>query len=151
MRKSILMLAATILSAGAVLVSCDDEEEVSKLPVFDKVTVTPTTAVPGDTLTATVTFSYSGNYVNGTYSYSTSPSLASGTFSCGSSRSSASFKIVVPEPTGSGEEEDEEVEHKTTTYRLTVRPSTMAAYAGKAPYIDPSSMGSISTTFDINY
>lgn len=132
MKKKILMLSAIAIA----LVSCSDENTAtSKLPVFDKVVVTPSTASPGDTLTATVTFSDSGSYVKGTYGYSTTPAAKSGQFECGASQSSYSFLIIAPD--------------SATTYTLTVSPKTMAAYAGEKPFIDPAPMGTISTTFTI--
>ena len=132
MKKKIFTFAVLILA----LASCsDDNTATSKLPVFDKVTVTPSTASPGDTLTATVTFSDSGSYVKGTYGYSTTPAAKSGQFECGASQSSYSFLIIAPD--------------SATTYTLTVTPKTMAAYAGEKPFIDPAPMGTISTTFTI--
>lgn len=136
MKLNNLLLATGLFVASIALVGCSDDDKESKLPVFDKVTVTPQTASAGETLTVTVSFSDPGSYVNGTYKYATTPAAIAGTFKCGSSQSSQTFTIVAPD--------------SPTTYTLTVRPSSMAAYAGSAPFIDPTSMGTISTTFTVN-
>lgn len=141
MKKNILAMASLTIAIVMTLAGCSEDKETSQLPVFDKLTLSKTTVSPGDTIVGTVTFSYSGNYVNGTYSYSTSPSLTSGTFACGSSSSSATFKVIIP--TATDDTPDEE------TYTLTVRPTTMAAYAGNAPYIDPAPMGTLKATFTV--
>lgn len=133
---NLLSLAAGLFVASLAWTSCDDDSNAtSKLPVFDQVTVSPQTASAGDTLTVKVTFSDSGSYVKGTYGYSTNPAAISGTFDCGSSQSSYSFTCLAPAI--------------ADTYILTVTPKGMAAYAGKKPFIDPSPMGSISTTFTV--
>lgn len=136
MKKQRFFFATLILTACAAMMGCgDDNNETSKLPVFDKVTVTPSTASPGDTLTAKVTFSYSGSYIKGNYKYSTTPVALAGTFECGASQSSYSFIIIAPD--------------SATTYELTIKPVTVAAYAGEKLFLDPAPMGTISTTFTV--
>lgn len=134
-------MASLAIAFVMTLSSCSEDKETSEMPVFDQLTLSPTTASPGDTITATVTFKSSGKYVKGTYSYTCSPSLVAGTFACGSSESSATFKLVIPE----ANEEDAD----DRTFILTVRPTSMAAYAGDKPFLDPAPMGSLTAQFNV--
>lgn len=137
MKKKIFSLATIILASCAAFVSCDnDDDTTSKLPVFEKLTISPATVSPGDTLTATLTFSDSGSYIKGTYKYSTKPAAKSGEFECGSSQSSYSFWFIAPD--------------SAATYTMTITPKTVAAYAGKNLFLDPAPMGTVSTTFTVN-
>ena len=136
MRQNIILLSTALFVASIALMSCSDDDKTSRLPVFDKVTVSPQTASAGDTLTFTVSFRDPGSYVNGTYKYYTTPAAITGSFTCGSSKSSYTFTALAPD--------------SATTYTLTVNPpEAMAAYAGSQPYIDAKSMGTISTTFTV--
>lgn len=147
MKKNTFMLAVLAIAACTFFTSCDDEDKESRLPVFDKITLSPSSvAQPGDTLTATLHFSDPGKYVKGTYAYASSPMLVgvSGQFDCGSPKSSTTFKIIIPTQEESG---DTPITGKT--YTLTLSPIRMNAYAGYSPYIDPSDMGTVSTNFRI--
>ena len=147
MKKNTFMLAALTIAASTFFTSCDDEDKESRLPVFDKIVLSPSSvAQPGDTLTATLYFSDPGKYVKGTYAYASNPGLAgvSGQFDCGSTKSSTTFKIIIPTQEEAG---DTPITGKT--YTLTLSPIRMSAFAGYSPYIDPSKMGTVSATFRI--
>ena len=120
--------------------SCDDDKYESKIPVFDHVSVLPSTAAPGDTLKGTIHFSYEGSYIKGTYKWSVSNSesgeIAASEVAAGPVKE-VSFKIPVPESATEG------------TYTLTVKPRMMAAFAGQSLYLDYNSMGEVTTTLTI--
>lgn len=141
MKKNLSFLASVAVAALVMCTACSDDNETSKLPQFKNITFSKTTASPGETIKATVNFSDAGNYVKGTYVYTTSPAIAAGEFTCASPNTTATFDIKIPE---AGETTPE-----MQTYMLTVTPKTMAAYAGSAPYIDPSSMGKVTATFTV--
>ena len=145
MKQNKLALTALLIAVGLFLTGCEDEDKVSRLPVFDKIVLSSSVAHPGDTLKATLKFSDPGEYVKGTYAFATTPTLAQGQFDCGSSRSSITFDIVVPARDDAEPEED----NNGQTYTLVVTPIRMSAFAGYSPYIDPSEMGSVSTTFRV--
>ena len=146
MKKNIFMLAALTIAASTFFASCDEEDKESRLPVFDKIVISPSVAQPGDTLTATLYFSDPGEYVKGTYAYASNPGLTgvSGQFDCGSSKSSTTFKIIIPT-----QEESGDTPITGQTYTLTLSPMRMSAFAGNSLYIDPSDMGTVSATFRI--
>lgn len=147
MQKNMFMLAALAIAASLFFTSCDDEDKESRLPVFDKIVLSPTSvAQPGDTLTATLYFSDPGEYVKGTYAYASNPELTgvSGQFECLSTNYSTTFQIIIPTQEESG---DTPITGKT--YKLTLSPIRMSAFAGNSLYIDPSDMGTVSTTFSI--
>ena len=136
MKNNLFLFAALFVAASTILSSCsDDNDTTSKMPVFGELTVSPSVASPGDTLKATLTFSDQGSYVNGTYKYATNPAAVAGEFTCGSSKSETTFTFIAPD--------------SVATYTLTVRPTLMAAYSGKQPYLDPAPMGTISTQFTV--
>lgn len=141
MKKKFFVMASVLFAALAVLVSCSEDKETSELPVFGELSLSPTTVAPGDTVTGTVTFKSPGKYVKGTYSYTTTPSLVGGTFQCGSSSDVATFKFVIPEA--------KEDDAKEQEYVLTLSATSMAAYAGDKPYIDPAGMGKLEGKFKV--
>lgn len=121
--------------------SCsDDDKYESKLPVFDRVSVSPSTAAPGDTISSTIFFAYEGSYIKGTYTWNVSNSekglIAAGEAVAGPVKEH-SFRIPISVDAEAGE------------YKLTVKPRMMAAYAGTSPYIDCGSMGEVSTNLTI--
>lgn len=141
MKKNFIIMAFMAVTALVMCSACSDDKETSKLPTFKDITFSKTTAAPGETIKATVTFSDPGNYVKGTYVYTTSPAMVAGEFTCASPNTSATFDIKIPEVDENTPEE--------RIYTVTVTPKTMAAYAGSAPYIDPSPMGKVTATFTV--
>ncbi|MBQ0023025.1 MAG: hypothetical protein KBT29_07295 [Prevotellaceae bacterium] len=136
MKKNLFVLTTILMSLCCIFTSCEDDEATSNLPKFKELTLSSSTYAPGETVKATLTFADAGSYIKGTYGYSTSPASkdASGSFELGPV-DSHEFKFNAPEEPGK--------------YTLTVQPSRMAAYAGNKPYIEYSSMGSVSTTFTV--
>lgn len=134
-------IASAVVGVLLTAASCsDDNKYESKIPVFDKVTVSPSTAAPGDTISGTLYFSYGGSYIKGTYTWNVSNS-ENGTIVAGEIESGPvterSFIIPISKDAQAG------------TYTLTVKPRMMAAYAGQSPYIDCNSMGDVTTKLTI--
>lgn len=141
MKRNFIITAFMAIAALVMYSACSDDKETAKLPTFKDITFSKNTAAPGETVKVTVNFSHPGNYVKGTYTYTTSPALVAGEFTCASPNTSATFEIKIPVADENTPEE--------RMYTVTVTPKTMAAYAGSAPYIDPSPMGKVTATFTV--
>lgn len=140
-KNKFFSIASALVGVLLMTASCEDDNKYeSKIPVFDYVSVSPSTTIPGDTISGTIHFSYEGSYIKGTYKWDVSNSergtIVSGEAVAGTVKEQ-SFSIPIPEDAAGG------------TYTLTVRPRMMAAYAGEAPYIDYSSMGQVNTQLTI--
>jgi len=139
MRKNLKTATFAVLLSTIVATSCSDDKSSSSAPTFDKVTTDKTTYQPGDTVFYTVSFKSPGEYIGGTYSYAVrglnGKTIASGTTYRYSPVSSFSEYFAAPDSVG--------------TYTLSVSARMMAAYAGDAPYLDPSSMGSVQCNFSV--
>lgn len=136
MKKNLLAMWSLVLGIAVSLTGCsDDEEYESKLPVFDRVELQTTQAAPGDVVSATIHFKETGSYIKGTYTW-TLGNVTSGEVEA-SSNQEKTFAIAIPDEAPAG------------TYTLTVKPRTMAAYAGDAPYLDPTPMGEVTTRLTI--
>lgn len=140
-KNGLFSIASAVVGILLLTTSCDDENKYeSKLPAFDHVSVSPETAAPGDTISGTLYFAYEGSYIKGTYEWdvrnSGSGIIATGKIEAGPVKE-REFRIPLPEEAAEG------------TYKLTVKPRMMAAYAGTSLYLDFNSMGDVSTTLTI--
>lgn len=125
-----------VIAACLTIFGCSDDKITSKLPVFDKLTTDRELYSAGDTVKTTLTFSYSGYYVKGVYKFNVAPVGLSGSFELGASESTShTFNIIAPDEPGD--------------YTITLKCTSMAAYAGDALYLDPAPMGSVSATFTV--
>lgn len=140
-KSTFISVASAVVGMLLMATSCEDENKYeSKMPVFDRVSVSPSAAAPGDTIKGTLYFSYEGSYIKGTYKWTVSNS-ANGTIAVGEMEAGPvkeqSFSVPISEDAAAG------------TYTLTVKPRMMAAYAGENLYLDYNSMGEVSTQLNI--
>ena len=140
-KNKFIAMAAAVIGMLLMVTSCEDEtKKESKMPVFDRVSVSPSEATPGDTIKGTLYFSYEGYYIKGTYLWDVSNSengkIASGELVSGATKE-LSFNIPISEKAVAG------------AYTLTVKPRMMAAYIGNTLYLDYSSMGEVTTQLTI--
>ena len=140
-KKALFSVATAVISMLFVASSCEDENKYeSKIPTFDYVSVSSSVAAPGDTIKGTLYFAYEGSFIKGTYIWNVSNSdygqIAAGEFATGAVKKQ-SFSIPISETAEAG------------TYKLTLKPRMMAAYAGTSPYLEYSSMGEVTTTLTI--
>ena len=130
------LFISAVLFACLTILGCSDDKITSKLPVFDKLTTDREIYSPGETVQTTLTFSYSGYYVKGVYKYNVTPGGLSGSFELGASESTShTFNITAPREPGD--------------YTITLKCTSVAAYAGESLFLDPAPMGSVSTTFTV--
>lgn len=139
-KNKLFFVVAAAMAVILTTASCEEDNKYeSKLPAFDRVDVSPSTAIPGDTIGGTIYFSYEGSYIKGTYVWDVSN--ATGTVAAGEVEAGPvkerSFSIAISEDAKAG------------TYTLTLRPRMMAAYAGESLYLDYSSMGDVKTQLTI--
>lgn len=139
-KNRFISIASAVIGVLLMATSCEKEKTYeSTLPKFDHVSVSPSTALPGETVKGTIYFSYTGSYIKGTYQWDLTNSehkrIVAGEVSTGAVKEQ-SFSIPIPDNAEEG------------TYTLTVSPRMMAAFAGDAPYIDYSSMGNVKTQLD---
>jgi hypothetical protein len=139
MKKTNKLALTAVLMSSILWTGCKEDKKNSVAPVFYKVTTDKTTYSKKDTVTYTVTFKEKGEYIGGTYQYQVTgiknELLAAGQTSRYAPVDQFSEKFIALDTAG--------------VFTLTVSAKMMAAYAGDIPYLDVSSMGSVSCTFDI--
>ena len=140
-KNKFFSIASAVVGILLMTTSCEEDNTYeSQLPAFDHVSLASSAVAPGDKVKATIYFAYEGSYIKGTYQWNVSNS-ENGTIAIGEVATGAvkeqEFTVAIPENAEAG------------TYTLTVKPSMMAAFAGKDIYLDYSPMGEVRTRLTI--
>lgn len=122
MKKNLILLAVTAMTALLAFTSCNDDKAQSVIPHISGMTVTPTSTVAGTQCMITLTFDRQGEYIQGHYKYTISKSgetIATGEFLA---TPTSSTKAYFTAPADAG------------TYSISVKCTKVETYAGSSLY-----------------